>query len=68
MSDRLLAALFMTVRHEIARKRVPREAYLACDGTNTLFPSCASRFTRKTNESAIATEALMSNAGYGGLP
>jgi hypothetical protein len=26
------------------------------------------RFTRKTNESAIATEALMSNAGYGGLP
>jgi len=35
----------MTVRRESARERVPREAYLACDDTDTLIPSRASRFT-----------------------
>lgn len=35
--------LFMKVRCDIAGKRVPREAYLACDDTDTLFSSRASR-------------------------
>jgi hypothetical protein len=38
-------ALFMTVRRETARKRVPREAYLASDDADILISSCASRTT-----------------------
>jgi hypothetical protein len=68
MSDRLLAALFMTVRREIARKCVPREAYLVSRMRRYRHTLSVLRFTRKTNESAIAAEALMSNAGSGGLP
>jgi hypothetical protein len=41
--DHFKPALFMTVRREIARKFVPREAYLACDDSDTLALSCASR-------------------------
>jgi hypothetical protein len=53
----------MTVRREIAQKHNPREAYLACNDTDTLILSCVSRFTRKSGGSAIAAEALMNNAG-----
>jgi hypothetical protein len=53
----------MTVRREIAQKHNPREAYLACNDTDTLIPSCASRFTRKSGGSTIAAEALMNNEG-----
>jgi len=42
---------------------VKRILYLACNETDTLFPSCASRFTRKRSGSTIAAEALMNNAG-----
>jgi hypothetical protein len=38
-----------SVRRAAARKRVPREAYLASDETATLFPSCASRFPNDTS-------------------
>jgi hypothetical protein len=53
----------MTVRREIARKHVPREAYLARDDTDTHILSCASRFTRKSSRSAIAAETFMNHAG-----
>jgi hypothetical protein len=42
---------------------VKRISYLACDDIDTLFPSCASRYTRKSRESAIAAEALRDNTG-----
>jgi hypothetical protein len=45
--------LFITVRGEFVRKRVPREAYLVCDDTDTLFPSCASRTTLHAQEQRI---------------
>ncbi len=64
--------LFMTARCEIARKRVPREAYLVSRMrrySHTLsvlrFTRHERRFTRKSNRSAIAAEAFMSNAGQG---
>jgi hypothetical protein len=38
---------------------VKREAYLASDNTDTLVPSCASRFTNKRSGSAIAAEMFM---------
>jgi hypothetical protein len=56
----------MTVRGEIARACVPREAYLACDDADTLIPSRASRTTsdeERSSGSAIAAEAFMNNAG-----
>jgi len=60
----------MTVRHEIARKFVPREAYLVSrmrQYRHTLsvlrFTLHERRFTRKCGESAIAVEALVNNAG-----
>jgi hypothetical protein len=58
----------MTVRGEIARACVPREAYLACDDADTLIPYRASRFTnderRRTQQRiGIAAEAFMNNAG-----
>ena len=61
----------MTVRREIARKRVPREAYLVSRmqrNRHTLsvlrFTLHERRFTRKRSGSAIAAEALKNNAGY----
>jgi hypothetical protein len=60
----------MTVRREIAPKRVPREAYLVSrmrGYRHTLsflrFTLHERRFTHKSSESAIAAEALMNNAG-----
>jgi hypothetical protein len=60
----------MTVRREIARKRVPREAYLVSRmqrNRHTFsvlrFTLHELRFTRKRGESAIAAEVFMNNAG-----
>jgi hypothetical protein len=60
----------MTVRREIARKRVPREAYLVSRMRryrHTLsvlrFTLHERRYTRKSSGSAIAAEVLMNNAG-----
>jgi hypothetical protein len=58
-----LAALFMTVRREIARKRVPREAYLVSRMRRYRHTLSVLRFTRKSRESAIAAAALRDNAG-----
>ena len=48
----------MKVCHEIARKFVPREAYLACDDTDTLFPSCVSRFTNDASHPSAVDRSL----------
>ena len=42
----------MTVRRDIAQYSVPREAYLACDDTDTHIPPCALRFTSDEEEVA----------------
>ena len=62
----------MRVRREIARKRVPREAYLVSRmqrNRHTLsvlrFTLHEQRFTRKRSGSAIAAETRMSNVGRG---
>ena len=61
----------MTIRREIARKRVPREAYLVSRmrqyrHTHSVmrFTFHERRFTRKRSGSAIATETFVNNAGY----
>jgi len=62
-------ALFMTVRRD-SPFLVKRISYLASDDEDTLFPSCASRFTNderrrvcRSSGSAIAAEAFMNHAG-----
>ncbi len=57
--------LFMTFVAKSPESPFPmkRISYHACDDTDTLFPSCVSRFTRKSSESAVTAEALMNNAG-----
>jgi len=64
----------MTVRREIARKRVPREAYLVSRmqrNRHTFsvlrFTLHELRFTRKRSGSAIGAETFMNNAGLGYL-
>jgi hypothetical protein len=44
----------MTVRREIVRKGVLREAYRACDETEAFFQSCASRFTNDASRTSAA--------------
>ena len=60
----------MTVRRDIARMRVPREAYLVSRmqryrHTHSVprFTLHERRFTLKSSGSAIAVEAFMNNAG-----
>jgi hypothetical protein len=60
----------MTIRREIAQKRVPREAYLGSRmqryrrAPSVLrFTLHERRFMRKSSGSAIAAESFMNNAG-----
>jgi hypothetical protein len=56
-------ALFMTVRREITRKLVPREAYLVSRMQRNRRTLSILRFARKSSRSAIAAEVLTNNAG-----
>jgi hypothetical protein len=53
----------MTDRREIARKRVPREAYLVSRMRRYRHTLSVLRFTRKSGGSAIAAETFMNHAG-----
>jgi hypothetical protein len=53
----------MTVRREIAKKHVPREAYLASRTRRYSHIHSVLRFTRKISGSAIAAETFMNYAG-----
>jgi hypothetical protein len=53
----------MTLRREIAQKRVSHEAYLADDGTiHSSRP--VSHFARKRSAVGDCAEAFMKNVGY----